>query len=414
MRATKLFGLGLLTLIACSSEGKDRPEVGTGGGISIGSGGASTGSGGASSNHTGGSIVISMGGGPVGGRMGCNDLTVVPKPVTPTVLLLVDNSSSMFDTPQANPPWPVLYSALMDATMGVVAPLQDKVRFGFASYKGSTMVTMETDPTCATITSVPYALNNFAAIDTVYKQLSTQFMPGTKWETPTGHAVNRVAADLAAFQADPPGPKYILLVTDGNPNTCQVVDPQCGSDLSIKAVQDAKAQGIGTFAIGIGDLITGNTGCEPAWGRCGRDHLQDIANAGAGLPVQAPPEQYVWQSCADRYGRVLQGSYAAAGATPGAAPYFTATNRAELKTALQGLLNSVLSCTFDMNATVTGNPALGSVAVGATPAPYNDANGWRLEDNKFQVTLQGSACTAFKAGGTELHISFPCDVAVPR
>ena len=357
-------------------------------------------SGGGASN-----VPVDLKGGSGGAGGICNELTIEPTPVVPTVLVLVDNSSSMFDAQTEPTPWNLLYSTLM-ADDGAIKNLQDKVRFGFTSYKGNPVAqTNETDVACAELTSVDYALNNFAAINTKYQQLGSEWMPGKKWETPTGHAFARAAAALAALQTDPPGPKNILLVTDGNPNTCQIVDPQCGQDLSIKAVQDAYALGIRTFVVGIGEVITGNVGCETAWGRCGPDHLQDLANAGLGLPVHAPPEQFVWQSCADRYGRVLQGTYMPTG---GDAKYYTATNQAQLTSAIEGLLNNVLSCTVEMNARVTGNAALGQVAVDGTSVAYQDPNGWQLEADTYSVTLNGAACEAFKATGN-LHIAFPCD-----
>jgi hypothetical protein len=335
----------------------------------------------------------------------CSSLQVVPG--IPTVLILVDNSSSMFE-PIDDSPWKLLYSTLM-ADDGAIKSLAPKVRFGFTSYKGNATAQMdETDPACATLTSVPIALDNFAAIDKTYTTLGAEWMPGIKWETPTGHALARAATDLAAFKGDPPGPKSILLVTDGNPNTCQIVDPQCGQDLSIKAVQDAFTAGIKTFVVGIGEVIEGNVGCEPEWGRCGPDHLQDIANAGLGLPVEPPPETFIWQSCADRYGRVLQGTYDTT-AMPGTAKFYTAENAAQLTTAIEELLTA-LACTVEMDVRVTGNPALGSVLVGTAKEPqvYGDANGWKLEDNRYQVTLQGAACEKFKAEQT-LDINFPCD-----
>jgi hypothetical protein len=398
---------------------------GAGQGGSGANGGAPSSLGGSSPLGTGGRLVFSSAGrggafvllppdtGTAGAAPVCSELSVVPKPVVPTVLVLVDNSSSMFEKDQSMPaavaPWDLLYTTLMDPA-GAIKSLEDEVRFGFTSYKGNPMAQMdETNVACAELKSVPYALNNFAAIDEVYAELGTEWMPGIKWETPTGHALTRATADLAAFQADPPGPKNILLVTDGNPNTCQVIDPQCGQDLSIRAAQDAYALGIKTFVIGIGEVIQGNVGCEEQWGRCGPDHLQDLANAGLGLPVTPPPETFVYQSCADRYGRVLQGAYDTTG-MPGAAPYYTAASTAELTQAIEDLLKAVLTCTFDMDVRVTGNPALGSVLVGvsAEPVPYGDANGWKLEDNRYQVTLQGTACDTFKAEQT-LDISFPCD-----
>jgi hypothetical protein len=342
-----------------------------------------------------------------GNEMGCNDLSIETKEVTPTVLLLVDNSSSMFDPVNI---WNPLYDVLMKPTTGIVASLQDKVRFGFTSYRGSNVVN---DPACPNLFEVDYKLGNFEPIDTLYKKQGAEWAAGVKWETPTGAALKKAAEKLAAYVDDPPGPKYILLVTDGNPNTCGALDPQCGSDESIKAVQDAKALGIGTFAIGIGDIIAGNSGCEPAWGRCGPLHLQDLANAGQGLPVAAPPDQLKYQACTPT--QMLAATYATALETPGAAPFYTAANAAELETAIRGLLNSVVSCTYDMNATVVGNAALGTVKINGADVTYNDPNGWKLEDNKVQITLQGAACDTFKAmPGSKLFVSFPCKVAVPK
>jgi len=341
---------------------------------------------------------------------GCNDLSIVTKEVTPTVLLLVDNSSSMFESvAPAEKPWGPLYNVLMTKGTGIVDTLDDKVRFGFTSYRGSSTAN---DPACPNLFEVDYNLGNFDAIDTQYKKQTAEYVQGTKWETPTGAAFKKAAEKLAAFVPDPPGPKYILLVTDGNPNTCGALDPQCGSDESIKAVQDAKALGIGTFAIGIGDIIAGNTGCEAAWGRCGPLHLQDLANAGQGLPVQAPPENLKYQACTPT--QMLAATYAGAEA-PGAAPFYTAANATELETAIKGLLNSVVSCTYDMNATVVGNAALGTVLIDGVPVTYNDPDGWKLEDTKVQITLQGAACDTFKAKpGAKLDVTFPCKVAVPK
>jgi len=355
---------------------------------------------------------VSLGGdlnseGGTGG--GCNDLTVETKEVTPTVLLLVDNSSSMFE-PRTEL-WDPLYNVLMKPATGIVASLQDKVRFGFTSYRGSTTAN---DPACPNLFEVDYKLGNFDAIDAVYKARGAEWTQGTTWETPTGAAIKKAAEKLAAYQADPPGPKYIALVTDGNPNTCATLNPQCGSDESIKAVQDAKALDIGTLAVGIGGiLVAANSGCEPTWGRCGALHLQDLANAGQGLPVAAPPEQYKYQACTPT--QMLAAKYAGPAETPGTAPFYTAASAAELETAIKGLLNSVVSCTYDMNATVVGNAALGTVQVNGMDVPYNDPNGWKLEDNKVQITLQGTACDNFKAmPGAELKVSFPCKVAVPK
>jgi hypothetical protein len=334
-------------------------------------------------------------------------VSVQAKSVIPTVLLMLDNSASMFEA--RDKLWDPLYDVLMKPTNGIVASLQDKVRFGFTSYRGSSVAN---DPACPNLFEVEYELGNFAAIDTVYKARGAEYTPGVKWETPTGAAIKKAAQKLAAYVADPPGPKYILLVTDGNPNTCGTLDPQCGSDESIKAVQDAKAMGIGTIVVGGGDIIAGNAGCEPAWGRCGPLHLQDLANAGQGLPVQAPPDQLKYQACTPT--QTLAATYASAASTPGAAAFYTATNAVELDTAIKSALNPMLSCTYELNVTVVGNPAIGAVHVNGVPRPYNDPNGWSLDADKTRIMLQGTACDALKAGNSTLSISFPCGVVIDR
>jgi hypothetical protein len=49
------------------------------------------------------------------------------------------------------------------------------------------------------------------------------------------------------------------------------------------------------------------------------------------------------------------------------------------------------------------------------PVTYGDPDGWRLEENTYQITLQGAACDTFKSQtGSTLFVSFPCKVAVPK
>ncbi|HEY2409029.1 MAG TPA: hypothetical protein VGI10_23655 [Polyangiaceae bacterium] len=369
--------------------------AGGAGGASAAGGNAAGGNAGAAGGASGNAPGGASGNGSSGAGGDCNTLTIVPMPVTPTVLLLVDTSTSMF---MGSVPWTPLYNALMDPNTGVVKPLQDKIRFGFTSYNSITQPSG--DPTCPKLTSVPYALDNYDAINTEYKTIGAIYNGSQKWETPTGESVAAVAANLLAYDAMPPGPKYIVLVTDGNPDTCMQRDPQCGQDASIKAVQDAYAAGIGTFPIGIGDILTDNGGCS---GRCGVLHLQDLANAGTGQPVLGSTAN-INDGCTPNGQKATYTTGAG-----GTAKYYTATNQTELQTALSGLLNAVASCSFAMNAYVTGDPSLGTVLVGTTPAVYNDPNGWRLESDTFTVTLLGSSCDTFKAGNANVDISFPCD-----
>jgi hypothetical protein len=142
-------------------------------------------------------------------------------------------------------------------------------------------------------------------------------------------------------------------------------------------------------------------------------------NAGQGQPVVQPPAEYVYQQCvAGPMGGagVLTATYSPTGGT---LMPLTATNAAAIAPALEALLTGFVSCTVDMDAVVTGNAALGTVVV--TPmggssrnvAIDNEGDGWRLEANKYQVTLLGQACEDYKLSA-EVNIQFPCTEAEPR
>jgi len=270
-----------------------------------------------------------------GGRGGDGgDGGVAPEP--PTVLILLDGSSSMLQPTRNSPaPWAIVRDALMDQTFGALRAFEDRIRFGFTSYRGSSISHAEDDPDCATLASVGFGLDNYDAIQTTYAGISTA--TDRKWETPTGHALRRATEQLLSEPG--PGKKYIFLLTDGEPSTCQVLDPNCGQDLAVAAVQAAYAKGIVTRTIGL--LVDGegqNAGCDPQWGRCGLDHIQDVANAGSGQPVHAPPDAYVYQQCFAATGR-LTAEYAVDG---GNAPVLIADSAGKLASLLQMQFQEIL------------------------------------------------------------------------
>ena len=334
----------------------------------------------------------------------CDDLTIQTYEAVPTVLLLVDTSGSMFD--QRAKLWDPLFNALMDPTTGVVAKLQSKVRFGFTSYKSVTRPAGTT--TCPVLVSTDLKINNYDTIKAQYEAAGVTPTTDYKWETPTGPSVAAVAKTLSDFQPDPPGPKFILLVTDGDPDTCTVKDPQCGQDETIKAVQDAYAAGIGTFVIGIGDILTSVTSGT----RVGKDTLQDMANAGVGKPVAANSLEYTYSQCIQGTG--LTATYATAAETPGTSPYYTVSAadgtmaQAQIGDAIIASLAQTRSCTFNMDAQVNGDASLGTLTLDGNALPFGDANGWSLGTDLISVTLNGTACDAWKKNGGKVNVIFPC------
>lgn len=325
---------------------------------------------------------------------GCNDLEVEFESVTPTILVLVDRSSSMFDQPLADFPnrWEPLKEALVGSS-GIVTSFQSGIRFGFAAY---THQAQNGAAACPLFNATSIGTNNFATIKDEYDAVSSDPVDPSvppindsnpsKGETPTGAAINAAAAVLSEFSAV--GPKYILLVTDGEPDTCAAPDPQCGQDESIAAAQAAFSQGIGTYAIGVGEI--------------GLQHLQDLANAGSGQPVQQRP---VPSNCE---GAVFNlGSYSTSGGT---ATVFNPSDPDQLKADIAGVVGSTRSCVYTMNEEVELDKAnLGTVLVNDVVAEYEDENGWRM-NSPSELELLGASCIAVKTTiAPDVYISFPCD-----
>jgi len=436
-KALGFLALGVCAISVGCSAGKTTPGSATNGrGGTESSGGSATGTGGGASGGTGstgataGTFVLVDASMPTGGSDGdamidagsCATLNVQTVEVVPTVDLLVDTSGSMFQNPA--PFWTPLYNALMDPTNGVVKQLQHTVRFGFTSFTGT-----GTGAMCPLLQKVPYAIDNYDAINAVYGAIAKTYN-GQKWETPTHAAVAAAAADLAAFVPVPDGPKFILLVTDGSPDTCWANDPQCGQDASIKAVQDAQAKGINTYVLGIGDILDpAADGCSA--GRCGKDYLQDVANAGTGQPVEPTSDtNYKYSSCVQKNPNAMPAAsfvatYAATGGG-GKAPYYTVSGSGTtadvtpLVTAIKQALIQTRSCTFAMTATlpsgmttgvkITTNAAKGMFNYNDAPLAYNDPNGWTLTADQTGITLNGTTCDSWKTAGGTLTGSFPCEV----
>jgi hypothetical protein len=357
-----LFGAGAH---ACTSESGLKGASGSGG---------ATGAGG---------DIGQVGSGGAGGAAACNSLTVEFEAVTPTVLLLVDRSSSMFDLPYASSPtrWQPLYDALMDPVNGPVKQLEGVVRFGFAAYTSNT-----NGSDCPGLSSVAPALDTYAAIDTAYQPLATP--PPFKAETPTGAAI----AEAAALLASEPGPKYILLATDGEPDTCQHVDPQCGQDESIRAAQEAYAGGITTIVVGISTDVSAA-------------HLGDLANAGSGEPVVQPSGNFISLCVNGGYAQITA-DYATVG---GNAPFYQPGDQAQLQSQLVGALQGVRECDFTLQQAVSTSEAE-RCDVTIDGMALTHTTDWTMQ-SETQLTLTEQACQTLQTAD-QISIECPCDVLI--
>lgn len=356
-----------LALPQCSSK-QDRCD-GCFDAVSGATGGASSGGG---STTEPGSIALGAAAQLAGaGNADCPDVEVTLDEVTPTVVFVVDRSSSMdLALDEASDAslsrWDALKSALLDPQTGLVSSLERQVRFGLVLYGNEPPYF----PECPDLLEVmPPALDNYSRIESVYGPAPT--IPNT----PTGHGLQVVLAALEGFTE--PGPKYLVLATDGDPDRC---DANLGQDrqddvskeLALSAVQAGVATGVHTFVVSVGR------------GTVTLSHLKQMANVGAGLDRSAEP----------------------------GAPYYETGSLDELRSALTEVVGGVASCTFDLDGRVLAREApRGKVTIDGEEIPMSDSDGWRLV-SATQLELVGSACAKLQSAEEQLRATFPCDAIV--
>ena len=304
------------------------------------------------------------GNGSFGGDTGvCASTDVELGHQLPTVLLLVDQSGSMNAEFGTSDRWQTLRTALMDPAMGIVNTLQTQVRFGLTLYSGR-----DGAAPCPALTNVAPALNNFMPIDRAYPQPTSAIID----DTPTGESITAAANILQAVTE--PGPKVIVLATDGEPDSCATPDPQTpeAKELAVKAAQDAFAAGVFTFYISVGSEVSAA-------------HATEMANVGQGYPR------------GDKMQR-----------------FYLANDQAALASAFATIVDGVRTCSFQLNGTVKdGGEADGVVTVDGVSVPLNDPNGWRLS-SPTTVELVGTTCDKVKdKNDHKVAAKFPCGTIVP-
>jgi hypothetical protein len=344
-----------MTLAACgddSTPSGDGGDAGTTGAINLDEGGIKLDQGGGSADVTGANPDTLTSG-------GCGEVSVTVTPTTPTLVLLVDQSGSMTDDFGPTDRWQALYDTLMDPMDGVVINLEGTIRFGLTLY---TSENGNDGPTCPMLQSVPPSLNNYAAIDAVY----APEQPND--ETPTGESLAEVALDLAAFAE--PGPKGIVLATDGQPDTCAEPNPQNGEPESLQAAQDAYAMGIETFILSVGPDVA-------------QDHLQEMANVGKGLdPNDMNP-----------------------------APYWQALDPQQLVDAFNEIVGSFVSCNLAVDGIVDLDTYCEGTVLLDGQMLVCDTDWTMLDESTVQ--LLGAACETLQDGGEHsVAASWPCDSVV--
>jgi hypothetical protein len=394
----------------------------TGAGLDFGKMLAATGTGGAAGAASGGAASTGAGG-------ACMEKKYQFVPKTPTVFLLVDQSGSMFQchTPggaksatanecadHADTSW----YPLRDGVLQVVQQLGATVRFGFSSFTGE-----QGDAMCPTLDPVLPALNDAAAIAARYNALT----PPRKGETPSKAALVQVA-NLLAMDTMAPGEKFILFVTDGQPDYCDDGNELCPPDSVVGELQTLAKTNLRTIVFGISSPLT----------TISDSVLQAFANAGAGQPVAYlnADVNAIYDQCAGVPGWAADfaatnkpamrpstiGSYVPATAITANAPVFKPdlTNQTALVNEISNALSGVKSCVFDLSDPTNGKPIMvdttqldnAHVFIMGTEVPLDDTNGWHMTSDT-QLTLSGTACDTWRNPmNTTIDFQFPCQIIV--
>jgi hypothetical protein len=315
------------------------------------------------------------------GQCARGDLFAMRK--TPTIWLVLDGSGSMEEPLGDRTRWVALKEALMDPTNGVVKSLEADVLWGMVIYDGPLPVPLfgpdpalaagtgggAAGPTptdmCPRLVAVDPKLNNYTDLNAVYPAMS---LGGS---TPTDKAIEAVLQRIPdpGAEQNPDGPvvqpTIVVLATDGAPNDyCGFLPENNVNPRVVSAVTKLEQLNIKTYVISLAGMDNNLT----------QALIQVAAAGGTGKPPFIP------------------------------------TNKADLVQVFKDIIGPENNCDVVLSGSVkTGSECMGKITVNGKPLGCNDANGWILKDPST-VTIQGTACTAYKADKmAQLLADFPCE-----
>lgn len=337
------------------------------------------------------------------------------------MFVVVDQSGSEFSNGSMS-----TFYTLRTAVLNVINNLQTQVRFGLGVFTGNQTVSPKQ---CPIWTTVPPALNNYTAINTVYAPLT---QPQFKAETPAVQVLPLVQQALMSDTGT--GAKYILFATDSETDFCDDATADCAADAVTYMLQSlySSTPSIGTLVLGL-----------PAQGdNLAAAALQNFANAGAGKPVVFPTvngvqtQNQLYETCkgmgtnagTDSWGSLYAATgkpatdangaaIATYGTTAGNATVFSpaSTSETDLENQISAAINGVKACTFDLSD-VNGKSikvdqtqlAKATVTIEGSTIKQDATNGWSMS-SATELVLNGTACTTWRMPNTtHIIFAFPC------
>jgi hypothetical protein len=309
---------------------------------------------GVSSRRDGGDVT---GGGASNGNTQCTKRAVLPTRTTPDMLVVLDRSGSM--APGGNDRGTDRWSGSVAAVTEVVERFEDRVSFGLMTFPnaGAGGRGGNTQQCAAGSVNVPVGGDTSAAIASVLERMN----PGGY--TPTAatlEAVRGVIGETVVVDAVVP-PKYVLLVTDGDPNCSGSwssgsgfgqPDPEARQQ-TIAAIEALTELGVRTFVVGYQTADTG-------------------------------------------FAQQLD-MMAAAGGT-GERQHRSVDSGDDLVSAFEEIADRAVSCSYKLEKPVTDASYVLVTVNGKSRAFGSPADGWTLGPDMQTITLTGASCDAVQDG----------------
>ncbi|MDB4972969.1 MAG: CglB [Myxococcaceae bacterium] len=291
----------------------------------------------------------------------CGKHLVKSDHAVPDMLIVLDKSGSM--APSGNATRTDRWKGSRDAVDEVTAMYDSTINFGLMTFpaSGGGFGGSMTRQCAAGTVDVDIGPSTGAMIR---QALAPMNAAGYTPTAATLHAALDVIGTPASADQSVTSPKFILLVTDGDPN--------CSKDYSV------------------GGGFGGVAPPDPIARMETLDAINKLTLAGVKTYVVG------YQTAATDFASVLD-MMAAAGGT-GQTKHQSVNSGDELSMAFESLAGMAASCSYHLTTPVQANFVLVTVA-GKTRAFNNTADGWTLSSDRKTVSLTGAACDAAQKGG---------------